>query len=354
MLEQAQSISLSKQESVLQKQDRCKKTKVVTALNEESQHHFSKTRLKDAASQQERVSVWPNPGELPSEEHMWYFLRWTGEQTQNLSSDWDREANWAPTEEPSSKTLFYNLLSRPSARNPEGLQTWISFAVSLFQDGVILAADTPPPLDAVDFYASSMQQTLSFSLPLPPFLHPKIWKGTPWWHYRCFAMKLKQSLTWWSVQWCSEWRIFLALKKKKCRGLCVGTWKKFKNLCQNPTHLSVKAPKLTSCTAEKQCGNPALFLVSRPNSSQVNHILPALSQPFQLEKGIILTNFLSQTAGNLPALQHWALFHQQMAEENHRPTGWSTLWYFRKQSSSVTPKLMHLRGHFCFAVRKWK
>lgn len=127
MLEQAQSTSLSKQESVLQKQDRCKKTKVVTALKEESQHHFSKTRLKEAASQQERVSVWPNPGELLSESHTWFFLRWTGEQTQNLSSDWDREANWAPTEEPSSKTLFYNLLSRPSARNPEGLQTWISF-----------------------------------------------------------------------------------------------------------------------------------------------------------------------------------------------------------------------------------
>lgn len=56
MLEQAQSTSLSRQESVLQKQDRCKKTKVVTALNEKSQYHFSKTRLKDAASQQEQVS----------------------------------------------------------------------------------------------------------------------------------------------------------------------------------------------------------------------------------------------------------------------------------------------------------
>lgn len=87
MLEQAQSTSLSRQESVLQKQDRCKKTKVVTALNEKSQYHFSKTRLKDAASQQEQVSEWQNPGELLSELHMWYFLGWTREQVQNLSSD---------------------------------------------------------------------------------------------------------------------------------------------------------------------------------------------------------------------------------------------------------------------------
>lgn len=106
MLEQVQSTSLSEQGSVLQKQDKCKDTKAAAAWSEKSQYHFSKTRLKDAASQKERVSVWQSPGELLLEFNMLDFLRWTRQQIQTLSSDWDSEAKWVPTEEPSSKTLL--------------------------------------------------------------------------------------------------------------------------------------------------------------------------------------------------------------------------------------------------------
>lgn len=210
------------------------------------------------------VSVWQNPGELDSElnsqNYTWYFLRWTRQQIQNLSSDWHSEANWVPAEEPTSQTLFYTLLSRHSAKTLQGMQTCISFCHVPISGWCDPGCRHPTSIRCcVTSGTSSMQQIWSFSLALPPFLHPKTWKGAPWCPSCCFAMKLKQSLTRWSVQWCSEWRIFLALKKEKGRGLCVGTWKKFKNPCQNPNHLSVKVPKLTSCTSEKQCRNLSII-----------------------------------------------------------------------------------------------
>lgn len=119
---------------------------------------------------------------------------------------------------PPVKLLFYNLLSRCSAKNPEGMQTLILFCYVSVSGWCDPGCRHPTSTRCCG--TSSMQQILSSSLPLPPFLHPKSWKGAPSWYYCCFAMKLKQSLTWWSVQWCSEWRIFLALKKEKGRGVC--------------------------------------------------------------------------------------------------------------------------------------
>lgn len=182
--------------------------------------------------------------------YIWHFLRWTRQQIQNLPSDWHSETGYL-------------------LRNPPVKLYFIPFSAGILpktlracKHAFYFSGCCDPgcrhPNTIRCHGTSSMQQILNFSLPFPPFLHPKTWKGAPWWHCCCFAMNLKQSLTW-SVQWCSEWRIFLALKKEKCRGLCVGTWKKFKNPCQNPNHLSVKAPKLTSCTSEKQCGNPSII-----------------------------------------------------------------------------------------------
>lgn len=59
-----------------------------------------------------------------------------------------------------------------------------------------------------------MQQVLSFSLPLPsrpaaPKLERKHLDGT----IAALPMKLKQSLTWWSVHWSSESGVFSLLKK---------------------------------------------------------------------------------------------------------------------------------------------
>lgn len=69
--------------------------------------------------------------------------------------------------------------------------------MSPFQDGVILVAGIPPPLDAG---TSSMQQVLSFSLPLPsPPAPPKPERKDLDGTIAAFPMKLKQSLTWWSV-----------------------------------------------------------------------------------------------------------------------------------------------------------
>lgn len=97
-----------------------------------------------------------------------------------------------------------------------------------------------------------MQQVLSFSLPLPsrpaaPKLERKHLDGT----IAALPMKLKQSLTWWSVHWSSESGVFSLLKKEKGG---VGEWdvNLKEGMQPNPYHSSVKVPKLTSCTSEKQ------------------------------------------------------------------------------------------------------
>lgn len=52
--------------------------------------------------------------------------------------------------------------------------------------------------------------------------------------------------------------IFGSEERKGQRFVC-GNLKEVQNPCQNSNHLSVKAPKLTSCASEKQCGNPSII-----------------------------------------------------------------------------------------------
>lgn len=155
MLEQAQSTSLSKQESVLQKQDRCKKTKIVTALNEKSQYHFSKTRLKDAASQQEEFLCDKTQ------------VNYSQDYTRGTPQDGvDNRYKTLPLTDTVKQTgrllrnpavkLYFTPFSASILPKPlRACKHVLHFAMSLFQDGVILAADTPSPLDAVAHHLCS-------------------------------------------------------------------------------------------------------------------------------------------------------------------------------------------------------
>lgn len=130
---------------------------------------------------------------------------------------------------------------------------------------------------------SSMQRILSFSLPLPPppappKLERKHLDGT----VAALPMKLKQSLTWWSVHCSSDWWIFSVLKKESGGGCELErryAAKSWSLICRSP-----QAYLRHSWKAANAMENPALSLASRPNSSQLNHILAALSLHFQLER----------------------------------------------------------------------
>lgn len=117
-------------------------------------------------------------------------------------------------------------------------------------------------------------------------------------------MKLKQSLTQWSVHCSSEWQTFSFLYFKE--GRREWTWK-YADKSWQLACLS-KFPSLPHALLNNsQCWeNPALSLVSRPNSSPLNHILPTLPSALSVRKGLILVNFLSKSAGYVSVLQqHW-------------------------------------------------
>lgn len=79
----------------------------------------------------------------PNYWHKQYFIRWTRQQVQNLSSNSASEANGAPTEEPFSNACFYKLTTFSVAVLPQILRahTYVFyFCMSVFQDAVILAS----------------------------------------------------------------------------------------------------------------------------------------------------------------------------------------------------------------------
>lgn len=130
-----------------------------------------------------------------------------------------------------------------------------------------------------------MQQVLSFSLPLPsppasPNLERKHLDGT----IDTLPMKLKQSLTWWSMHWSANWWVFSFIKKEKGMvGECE-LERRYEAKSWSVIYRSPQAYLMHFWKAANAVENPALSLASRANSSQLNHILPALPLHFQLER----------------------------------------------------------------------
>lgn len=144
---------------------------------------------------------------------------------------------------------------------------------------------------------SSMQQVLSFSLPLSSPPAPlKVARKHLDSTIAALPTKLKQSLTWWPVHWSSDWWVFSLLKKEREGARCEFerryAAKSWSLICKSP-----QAYLMHFWKAANVVENPVLSLVSRWNSSLLNHILPALSLHFQLERVLFLQTSCPKSLG---------------------------------------------------------
>lgn len=132
-----------------------------------------------------------------------------------------------------------------------------NFAMSPFQDGVILAADTPAPSDAVAHHPAADFKFFpaTCTLPAAQNLERSTLMALV---LLCHEAKAEPDMVVSAVAFRAE-DIFGSEERKEQRFVCGNLKEVPKPLPKNPTHLSAKAPKLTSGTSEKQCGNPSII-----------------------------------------------------------------------------------------------
>lgn len=133
---------------------------------------------------------------------------------------------------------------------------------------------------------------------IPP-CSSKTWKEAPWWHYCCSSHEAKAEPD--MVVSTLVFRVGGIFTSEKRKGWSGGVGcelerryaaKSLSLICKSP-----QAYLMHFWKAANAVENPALCLASRPNSSQLNHILPALSLHFQLERVLFLQTSCPKSLG---------------------------------------------------------